>query len=277
MGEAKEITKIIIKGSSGYCAYSEAYKDRLTIEKEKISYEYLPEEETKINPVRKWNYTTNSPLYQTLYERIIKMLPEYLCKDPMELVMDIGGIEITVIYSDKTRYKQEYMVTGDFFRDLFVEIRHMIPETEYMPAVLLLAEDFHEEQDEYEIAINIHQNSTFNLKPINKESVRGEVMGLLVNGEEIAYAFQTVRDQLIFTNKRIIAVDVQGITGKRKSFTTLPYSKIQYFSIQTPGFMEAFPDSELFLMFSSGFTATFEFKEKVDVGILGRLISQYIL
>ena len=127
------------------------------------------------------------------------------------------------------------------------------------------------------MASNFNQNSTFNLKPINKESVRGEVMGLLVNGEEIAYAFQTVRDQLIFTNKRIIAVDVQGITGKRKSFTTLPYSKIQYFSIQTPGFMEAFPDSELFLMFSSGFTATFEFKEKVDVGILGRLISQYIL
>ena len=99
------------------------------------------------------------------------------------------------------------------------------------------------------MAINFNQNSTFNLKPINKESVRGEVMGLLVNGEEIAYAFQTVRDQLIFTNKRIIAVDVQGITGKRKSFTTLPYSKIQYFSIQTPGFMEAFPDSELFLCF----------------------------
>ena len=76
------------------------------------------------------------------------MLPEYLCKDPMELVMDIGGIEITVIYSDKTRYKQEYMVTGDYFRDLFVEIRHMIPETEYMPAVLLLTEDFQEEREE---------------------------------------------------------------------------------------------------------------------------------
>lgn len=40
------------------------------------------------------------------------------------------------------------------------------------------------------MAINFNQNSTFNLKPINKESVRGEVMGLLVNGEEIAYAFQ---------------------------------------------------------------------------------------
>ena len=83
------------------------------------------------------------------------------------------------------------------------------------------------------MAINFNQNSAFNLKPINKESVRGEVMGLLVNGEEIAYAFQTVRDQLIFTNKRIIAVDVQGITGKRKSFTTMPYSRIQYFTIHS--------------------------------------------
>ena len=95
--------------------------------------------------------------------------------------------------------------------------------------------------------------------------------------EKVEFAFKTIRDQLVFTNKRIISIDVQGITGKRKSFATMPYSKIQYFSIQTPGFMEAFPDSELFLMFSSGFTATFEFKEKVDVGILGRLISQYIL
>ena len=127
------------------------------------------------------------------------------------------------------------------------------------------------------MAINFNQNSAFNLKPINKESVRGEVMGLLVNGEEIAYAFQTVRDQLIFTNKRIIAVDVQGITGKRKSFTTMPYSRIQYFTIQTPGFMELFPDSELFVMFTNGFTAKFEFKGAVDIGKIGRMLSEYVL
>lgn len=46
---------------------------------------------------------------------------------------------------------------------------------------------------------------------------------------------------------RTIAIDVQGITGKRKSFSTMPYSKIQYFSIQTPGLAELFLDSELFL------------------------------
>ena len=90
-------------------------------------------------------------------------------------------------------------------------------------------------------------------------------------------AFQTVRDQLVFTNKRIISIDVQGLTGKKKSYATMPYSKIQYFSIHTPGFAELIPDSELFLMFSNSFTAKFEFKGNVDIGKIGRMISEYVL
>lgn len=127
------------------------------------------------------------------------------------------------------------------------------------------------------MAINFNSNSAFNLKPIDISSVRSEVTGLLIDGEEIISAFKTIRDQLVFTNKRIIAIDVQGITGARKSFATLPYSKIQYFSIQTPGFVELFPDSELFIMFSDTFTAKFEFKGSTDIGKIGRMISQYVL
>lgn len=127
------------------------------------------------------------------------------------------------------------------------------------------------------MAVNFNQNSVFNLKPISNDAVRGEVQGLLIGGEEVLYAFQTVRDQLVFTNKRIISIDVQGITGKRKSFSTMPYSKIQYFSVQTPGFVELIPDSELFLMFANGSTATFEFKGQVDIGAIGRMISEYVL
>ena len=41
--------------------------------------------------------------------------------------------------------------------------------------------------------------------------------------------------------------------------------------------MELFPDSELFLTFSNGFTAKFEFKGNVDIGMIGRMISQYVL
>ena len=127
------------------------------------------------------------------------------------------------------------------------------------------------------MAINFNQNSAFNLTPIDVEAIRGEVNGLLIDGETALYAFKTIRDQLVFTNKRIISIDVQGITGKRKSYSSMPYSKIQFFAVQTPGFLELIPDSELVLQFASGFTATFEFKGNTDIGKIGRMISEYVL
>jgi hypothetical protein len=125
--------------------------------------------------------------------------------------------------------------------------------------------------------INFNKNSVFNLKPIELSNVRNEVQAFLIDGEEILNAFKTFRDQVIFTNKRIISIDVQGITGKRKSFSTLPYSTIQFFEIQTEGFMEIFPDSELYIQYANGFTAQFEFKGNVDICKIGKLISTYVL
>lgn len=125
--------------------------------------------------------------------------------------------------------------------------------------------------------INFNNNSVWNLRPIEVSVVKDEVTGLLIDGEEIVLAFKTVRDQLIFTNKRIISVDIQGVTGARKSYSSMPYSKIQFFTIQTPGFVEIIPDSELILTFANGFTAKFEFKGNVDIGKIGRMISEYVL
>jgi nanoRNase/pAp phosphatase (c-di-AMP/oligoRNAs hydrolase) len=48
----------------------------------------------------------------------------------------------------------------------------------------------------------------------------------------------------------------------------MPYSKIQFFTIQTPGFAEIFSDSEMYVVFSDGTTATFEFNGKTDIGQL---------
>ena len=125
--------------------------------------------------------------------------------------------------------------------------------------------------------INFSKNSVLNLKSIDVGSVRDEVQALLIDGEAILQAFQTVRDQIIFTTKRIITIDVKGITGKRKEFSTLPYSKIQFFSIQTPGLVEIFPDCEMELYFTNGFKAVFEFKGKSDVVQLGKVISGFVL
>ena len=125
--------------------------------------------------------------------------------------------------------------------------------------------------------INFNKDSFWNLHPIDKESVREDVKGLLIEGEEIMQAFKTIRDQVIFTTKRIIAVDVQGNTGMRRSFSSMPYSTIQFFTIQTPGFIELVHDSELLIYFSNGFKANFEFSGTVDIGEICRTISKYTL
>ena len=112
-----------------------------------------------------------------------------------------------------------------------------------------------------------------NLKEISLQSVRPEVPTLLVNGENMVMAFQTVRDQVIFTDKRIFVVNVQGITGKRTSYFSYPYSKVQYFGIETAGVLDI--DSELVFAFSNG--ARFDFKSKVDIRKISMMVSNYIL
>ena len=93
------------------------------------------------------------------------------------------------------------------------------------------------------------QNTTFlKLKSVSNDTFSSVITPLMVNGEEILSSYQTVRDGVVFTTKRIIAVNIQGITGKKKDITSLPYSKIQAFSVETAGTFDL--DSELDLWFS---------------------------
>ena len=83
-------------------------------------------------------------------------------------------------------------------------------------------------------------------------------------------SFRTVRDMVMFTNKRIIAVNVQGITGKKKDYTSLPYSKIQAFSVESAGTFDL--DAELELWFSGLGKVRFEFSSKFDVKGFNRFL-----
>ena len=110
-----------------------------------------------------------------------------------------------------------------------------------------------------------------NLKEIRLQDVRPEVPSLMVPGEQMVMAFQTVRDQVIFTDKRIFVVNVQGLTGKKISYFSYPYSKIQYFGIETAGVLDI--DSEIIFAFSNGARIQFDFKSRVDIHRISAMVS----
>lgn len=105
--------------------------------------------------------------------------------------------------------------------------------------------------------------------------IRKEALSLLLPDEKIVAAFKTIRDQVLFTTKRIFVINVQGITGKKTSYISYPYSKIQFFGIETAGLLDV--DSELIVTFSNGTVLHLEFRANVNIRRISTLISNYIL
>lgn len=113
------------------------------------------------------------------------------------------------------------------------------------------------------------------LKRENVESGMQLVGELLVENEQVLASFSSLRDKLVFTNGRIISVNVQGITGMKRDFTSIPYSRIQMYSVETAGTMDF--DSELTVWVSGMGEFKFEFTSGSDVVGLNKMMSRYIL
>lgn len=123
--------------------------------------------------------------------------------------------------------------------------------------------------------IDFKNSAVFKLKPIDVSDVREDFHKFLIDGEEIFAGFKTIRDQVVFTNKRIIAANVQGITGSKVDYTSLPYSKIQAFSVETSGTFDL--DSEIEIYLSELGKVRFEIKGSFDLISFNKYISQYVL
>jgi Bacterial PH domain len=123
--------------------------------------------------------------------------------------------------------------------------------------------------------IDFEKASIFKLSPCRPEDIVSQVDPLIVPGEQVVACFKAVRDYVVFTNKRVIAVNVQGMTGKKRDFTSLPYSKIQTFSVETAGTFDL--DAELDLWFSGLGKVRLEFKGRADVRALSHLIATHVL
>lgn len=113
----------------------------------------------------------------------------------------------------------------------------------------------------------------FKLK--QNDEYAGKVSQLLLPDEKVISAFKAIRDGVVFTDKRIVVVNVQGITGKKIDYTTLPYSKIVAFSVETAGTFDL--DSELEMYFSGLGKVKLEFTGETNLVEISRLIAQFCL
>ena len=100
---------------------------------------------------------------------------------------------------------------------------------------------------------------------------------LLTDGEEIELGFKLIRDTFIFTNKRLILVDVQGLTGSKTEYKSITYSSISRFSIETAGTFDL--DAELKIWISSELHPSIkkQFNKSVNVYDVQRVLAHHVL
>ncbi|MFU2204144.1 PH domain-containing protein [Streptococcus pluranimalium] len=83
----------------------------------------------------------------------------------------------------------------------------------------------------------------------NNDKVEEQLRDILIPNEQVELAFSLVRDLIVFTEKRLILVDKQGVTGKKTSYKSLPYRSISRFTVETLGHFDL--DAELKIWISS--------------------------
>ena len=101
-----------------------------------------------------------------------------------------------------------------------------------------------------------------------------DVQELLINGEVSERAFRTVRDVAIFTNKRLIVKDVQGLTGSKVEIYSLPYSYVHMWSTENAGMLDFTSEVELWTRAGN---IKIQLKRDINIRTFERLLAEYIL
>ena len=144
----KDITKIVIKGSSGFVPMEFYFDEKITITPGYIAFESKPyPAETEDDVPRKWKYTSDTPEFKEQFDAIAFEIEEVLACRPDVQITDMNEAEFQITYSDKTKHKENTILFGDWYHDLFMDIKMMVPFTEQIPMTLLTDEDFEEDEE----------------------------------------------------------------------------------------------------------------------------------
>ena len=115
-----------------------------------------------------------------------------------------------------------------------------------------------------------------NASEVNVAKVEEELKELLAPSEKVEQAYKLIRDLFVFTNKRLILIDKQGMTGKKTEYHSLPYKSIVHFSIETAGTFDLDAELKIWL---SGSTLPIEkkFNKSLNIYKVQSVLAAYVL
>jgi len=115
-----------------------------------------------------------------------------------------------------------------------------------------------------------------NASKIDASKIQQEFAKILAPGEKVEHAYQLIRDYFVFTDRRFVLVDKQGITGSKVEYHSIPYKSITHFSIETSGTFDM--DAEL-KIWISGTAAPIQktFNKKLSIYEVQAVLASYVL
>ncbi|HBJ2611182.1 PH domain-containing protein [Clostridium botulinum] len=115
-----------------------------------------------------------------------------------------------------------------------------------------------------------------NASEVNIMEVEKEYSNILAQNERVEKAYKLIRDMFIFTNKRLILVDKQGMTARKTEYHSIPYKAITHFSIETAGNFDL--DAELKIWISgTQLPVEKQFNKSLNIYELQSVLANYVL
>ena len=116
-----------------------------------------------------------------------------------------------------------------------------------------------------------------NAGAVDTEKLKLQYGRLLTDTEEIHLGFKLVRDLFIFTNKRLILIDKQGMLGNKIEYKSIPYKNISRFSVETAGTFDLDAELKIWISSEQQPSITKQFNRSVDVYEVYKVLSTYVL
>ena len=115
-----------------------------------------------------------------------------------------------------------------------------------------------------------------NASELELDKVEQELEELLANSEKVEHAYKLIRDLIVFTDKRLLLIDKQGMSGKKVEYHSIPYKSIVHFSIETAGTFDL--DAELKVWLSGSPTPVQKkFNKSLNIYKVQSVLAQYVL